>query len=509
MFEEPTSNAYNFSNPETTLTLKVNDDNNDFLNISFCHEDATTKLLSYVKTLFLNKENIKINLKSKNNQINLNSDFFPDCKFDQEYLVQTENDPNHIVINQLYIELKKNNVIFKPNLLPEIISKKYLGMTSNFTFNSFLEVWHEILKKAIIDVCRGERYLFLRSLICYLSPDAQINKDYPYLISNVLTDIIASLFDKEDENSNLYSFSESSCYLENIPEWNPFILFLAELIVRRQISYESVRKAFGIFRPSELSENLVISITKSFLKILPRVEVFKLCTDLFKDKWLFHAFRKINPNHADNYQTLAELCDVLPYLYINILVSKIYFSESPTTIITIINNFSDKSIFDSKRIVKVFDGLFDLIWDNDLYDSNGVTSLEITKFQHEKISQILKKYVKIFRSLIQSYEIMAEFLHRIHIILRKHSYLPKGITLLIFSYVWEEGICSTPGFNLWFETLNQEDGASGLIIELNSPLNSIIPFTYSYNERYKLPIIDQIKCDLKPRLSSSSEEESE
>ncbi|KAK8888867.1 hypothetical protein M9Y10_033607 [Tritrichomonas musculus] len=493
-------NPYDFSNPDTLISVKTKSFPEP-INILIEKDEPTAQFNSIINSFSDNKLNI-YELESSDTQMvmPLDTDFFCTDFFNQAHPLNTKRGIQLPSIDNLYNEMKIKNVKIPPNLLPEVLFDKIISFSDikvKYIQSFFINIMHNFLTNMIIDVCKGESFLFLRSLISYLSPETQIHHDFPFLITNVLIDVISTLF--ADKPIVELKTDEAFLQMSKTPEWYPFIHFLSELIIHRQVPYESIRKSIGVFRPSLISEQLIIMITASFLTILPVHETFKICSEIFKDKWLFHAFR--NPSSIPMMVLRPDNSQVFPFLYIYGIFSKYFAGEiNLNSALSAVNSIGENSIFDSKRILKTFlDPLIEIIYKKYINLSNDAGYLELTKFQRDAINIDLEANLPIFTLCVTNKGVMIALLDRLRILLMRHDYLPKGMTLLLYSFVYNNGVCSPSAFNFWFETVcasKNSQCSSGLLIELNTLVNGSIPSNTSYDNLINLPIPDQISKDL-------------
>lgn len=497
------NNPYDFSNPDILMSIKDEKFPSGSLDIMVNKEETTTQLDSIIHSFtFHSNEVYELeSTKSPQTVLPLNTDFFCTDFFDQNYQLKTQEDVKLPSFEHLYDEMKIKNVRIQPNLIPEVLFSKimtYSDIKVKYTQSLFINMMHYFLTRVIIDICNDESFLFLRSFIPYLSPETQIHRDFPFLISGVLIDVISTLF--VDMPIKELKPDEAVLVMSKYPEWYSFIHLLAELIIHRQIPYDSIRKSIGTFRPSILSEQLIIMLASNFLTALPVHETFKICSEIFRDKWLFHAFR--TPSIIPTFSLRPDNSQVFPFLYIYGIFSKYFAGEiSINAAISSVNSIGEKSLFDSKRILKTFlDAFIELIYQKFINLQNDAGYLELTKFQRDAINFDLMANLPIFKLCIKNKEVMIAFLDRLRILLMRHDYLPKGLPILLYSFVYNNGICSPSAFNAWLEVVCASKGSyictSGLLIELNTLVNGSIPSDTSFDKLIDLPIQDQINKDL-------------
>ncbi|OHT13340.1 hypothetical protein TRFO_16544 [Tritrichomonas foetus] len=494
-------NPYDLSNQDVLISVVYGEEESNTIALTFNPEETPARLVSIFNTLENDEEPSNYELVSPSHNIPLDGDFFTTTEFEDKYELDVYESemPGFDYVEDVYVlydKMKLNNLVLKPNLLPELIYKQIMGINT-YSSTIFVGVWQKIMMRAIIDISQGENYVFLRSLIPYFHQSAQVNQDFPFLITNSIVSAMTIMFvNRKIRSINPY---EDELDMSYNPEWFPFLHFISELVVRRLISYECIRNSLDAFRPSIISEQFIISLATNILTALPVHETFKICSELFKDKYLFRSFR--NPSVVHLLLQKPDISQVFPYLYIYGWMSRAFNSEvSLQTAIAAALNVGEQTIFDSKRILKTFlDSIIETIYEKFIFLPFAKTYLELTSVQVSLISIELERYEPIFVEFIKSKELMIALLERVHILLAKYSYFPKGITLLLYKFLWDKGICSTPAFNIWFEQLNTADGATGIMLELNSPLNSVIPLKYDFSTTMNLSIIEQVKADLKKK----------
>lgn len=485
MQANPPPNPYDFTNPQTFFSVKQEESpeiisldlqlHNDCQLYSVIHSISKDESFSYS----LNPDDKDVQKsETKASSVNIDRDYYGHYSIipNTTYQIQ-ENPSNQININKLYDEMKIHNIRLPPNLIPEILFEKSISFSDikpQFSKSLFLHIFHRFLVRAIIEICQGDSFLFHRSLIAYLSPQTQIHHDFFYFPANVLIDVINQLFvDKPIDDPQHHDINLS---MPNHPELYPFIHFLAVLILNKDISYTSVTKAISVFCPSAISEHIVVNLANTFLTALPTSETFQICRELFGTTFLFGCFR--DPSTFCTITQTLDLTLVFPFLYIHGYFMQ-YFKGKITVgdAIAAVKHIGEKSLFDSKDIVRCFlDPLITNIYKKYILKENDPGYLELTKYQLDAITPELNNALPIFKECIKHNGVALELLQRLRMLLRRHDYLPKGISLTLYSFIYNYGICSPSEFNTWYEMLcSSTKCSSGLLLELNTLINGTIP----------------------------------
>ena len=452
--------------------------------ISLNQEDDFHQVDTVCKSVLNLDKNASISLNSKHKRIPIDWSFSRSI-LPGEYSVSLIE--NTVDIEQQYQLLKSRKSPIPQDLSP-IAFLNFVFNKNMLSTNFFQLTIEHFLYRAILDVLHSEDTPFHRSLLNYLSPNISTNLCFPSIVSSSLINVISTVFDE--------CIFDSSKHFYSIPESLRFLELLTSLLARRAISYSSVRSALSAFRPSLFIEYLVVYLAASINSVVTPCEAFRICEELFKTKWLFHVFR--NPEDVPTLLISTDICTLLPYLQIYGFIHQFLkgIIDCETTILKI-ESIGLDSLISSERILKsIVDPFIDKLYSDVLRDEDYIPYLEMTKEQLDYVEDYFQSFLPILIKFI-GFNIFLQVpaLRRMHILFRRHSYEPKGITAFAFSFIFNNGVVNSSQFSKWFEELNRTEPASGIILEIGTILNPFVKDIIPLNEYFCKTVQEQIDHD--------------
>ena len=167
-----------------------------------------------------------------------------------------------------------------------------------------------------------------------------------------------------------------------------------------------------------------------------------------------------------------------PYVALRLLVQKWTIEQrSAKTVALMISQLGCESLFTSKLVVKsIIDPVLDMIYD-DILDSD-LPYLEMTESQMLALTDKLESGVPIFKAVFKKdVPVQVEALNRITDSVAKRNFEPKGLLLVLFTFLYQNGIITSMAYNKWLSMRNEDQsfGKQGASLEINTGLMNIIP----------------------------------
>ena len=370
-------------------------------------------------------------------------------------------------IDERYDALKKEGASIKPLLSTDAFFSFVVGQPKTYNSYFFTLFLQRFLERAIIDIVNGDVSPLSKSLVAYLHPEAPTTIVKKHAVTNALIDVFSEIFG----DSCLWEINQLPM---TVDVWKNLIGFLAALISKREINYESVRKAIEPFQPSKLAESLCVEISNTLRMQMTDSEVFTIVSEMFPDKFFENCYVK----KSEMYNTLlsGDFPPIYPFSTIYCLVSMALKGKmDPIAVKEIILQLGHPALFASKRITRaLFKPILDYIFNKILADE--LPYLEMTQEQLDNVLKTLEKMVPILKATLKIKTVQYELLLRIQKGLQKRGFEPKGLCFVLYSYLFNNEIVHPDVFNFYVQSNNaQTPGRNSVLLEINAFLMTMIP----------------------------------
>ena len=408
------------------------------------------------------------------------NDSFLQCENKNYYMSFVSKDTD---IDKRFIELYKDAEPIpssqKPDQILQFLMKENVSEITFYQPTIFLQ---RILTLSIIDIIKDKGVnQFTVSIVNSLEITNSNTLFSPDVIVGAFIDVIINVFGEA-------CLWEDSSNPEEFPEFDVFIGLLVSLIIKATGSRKFLRKIIVPFCPSSFSESFIKALIAKLLTRLVDTDVFQIISEIFCDKWIINCFR--TRELLSKFVLSGNNITILPYVGIFSLVSQWCFIPTITkmknvaqTISCSLSQIGSLSLFVSKRTARnVIYPLLDSFYENEL--SFDIPLLEMTQEQKNRIKAKLETSLPILQETILKHRLVQ--LHTLDYIVKymtKRRFEPKGLVLILFSFLYEKNIVHATVFNSWMTISPEAQGKYSALLEVNSFLMTLIPGTFPSNAK--------------------------
>ena len=381
-------------------------------------------------------------------------------------------------IDKRFIELYEEDQPLPQNMQPEqvlqfLLQEKVVDI-SYYLPTIFLQ---RILSLSIIDIIKDKGVnQFTVSVVNSVDFSNSRTLFRQDVVVNSIIDVIINVFGEA-------CLWEDSASPEEFPEFDLFIGLLSSLIIKSKNNMKFLRKIVYPFCPSAFTESFIKALINKLQTRLTESDVFGIMSQIFNDKWIINCFR--TTELLTKFVLSSNIINILPYVGIFCLTSQWCFSNSlekmkilGKNIACSISQIGSFSLFASKRVARnVLYPLLDSIYENDL--NFDLPYLEMTEEQKKKILAKLDTSIPILQETIMKQRLVQ--LHSLDYIVKylsKRRFEPKGMALILFSFLSEKNIIHPTVFNSWMTISPESQGKYSALLEVNTFLMTLIPGSF-------------------------------
>ena len=381
-------------------------------------------------------------------------------------------------IDKRFIELYEEGLPIPQNMQPEQILQYFLQEkivdVTNYLPTIFLQ---RILTLSIIDIIKdkGANQFTVSVVNCvdFSNSRTLFRQD---VVVNSIIDVIINVFGEA-------CLWEDSSDPEEFPEFDIFIGLLSSMIIKSKNNMKFLRKIICPFCPSAFAESFIKALINKLQTRLIEIDVFGIISQIFGEKWIINCFR--TRESLTKFVLSGNIINILPYVGVYCLTCQWCYADSFESMKMIAKNVACSisqigsfSLFASKRIARsVLYPLLDSIYEYDL--DFDLPYLEMSEEQKVGILIKLETSIPILKETIMKQRLVQ--LHSLDYIVKylsKRRFEPKGMALILFSFLSDNNIIHPTVFNSWMTISPESQGKYSALLEVNSLLMTLIPGSF-------------------------------
>jgi len=458
-----------FRTPPSKIELLINKDSEP-INLMFQNSSSFNGLCSVFGSIF-DSPNHMFSIKSCNDRSIYIDLINPIKDFPKEKQFWLQMVPIKRNYDDLYEKLKEKGIPIVSNFRRDTNQSMIPGEINKeeYSYESSLKMTR-ILARSIIDVVRDDdSTLFPISVVQSLCNHPMVSFYSAPEITNALTEVMIELFG----DSCLWDIHQDP---DTVPYFKQFIGILIQPLCESGLICKSLHRALFHFAPTAFSESIIYGVTKMLKTRMNPQTAYSILNSVFPTSFVVKSFR--SREHLNTFIFENNYVNEYPYVALRLLVQKWTIEQrSAKTVALMISQLGCESLFTSKLVVKsIIDPVLDMIYD-DILDSD-LPYLEMTESQMLALTDKLESGVPIFKAVFKKdVPVQVEALNRITDSVAKRNFEPKGLLLVLFTFLYQNGIITSMAYNKWLSMRNEDQpfGKQGASLEINTGLMNIIP----------------------------------